>query len=77
MMMLAVDIQHCDINRSFDYVACIAKEMYKQLIDLKDPKDSLYFKWYSLLMHMILYSGSNIWTRPLNLKTHDEEGKNC
>jgi hypothetical protein len=73
-MVLAIDIQSRDA-RSFDYVRYLEIVLNQGLERIKKNSDSIYFKYYSLLMHAILHEGYNrgLWEKELRIKYVDEE----
>lgn len=62
--------------RQFDYVAYIVKKMHEGFLSLHNNLDKS-FKFYSLLMHIIMFYGRHggLWPEDLKLNIHGKDGQ--
>lgn len=61
LIMLTIDIQHTYTNTFFDFASFISNGIHKALLDMKQHRPIVHFRWHSLLRHILLYCGSKAW----------------
>lgn len=71
-MILTVDFQTHD-TRSFKYVSHIVDHINHGLENIKNNPSEINFRYYYVLMHMLLYirQGMNLWTNNLRVMEYD------
>lgn len=74
-MVIVADVQ-CQNPRPFDYASHICKEIESALTTIKNGAPIMYFKHYSIFMHMALYYGKELglWPEELRITQYDKEG---
>lgn len=71
LMLLACDVQSETDYKCYDYPQFVADALHESLVKIQQCGSKLTFKWYSLLMHMILFQGHKygVWSHFLIVKT--------
>lgn len=74
-LLLATNV-HMYEPSPFDYATYLAKKLHKSFLNLRNNREPT-FKFYSLLMHLILFYGRfwGMWPMSLKLNTVDRAGK--
>lgn len=63
-------------SRPFDYAAYLVEKLHEGFLNIKDNRNPT-FKFYSLLMHLVLLYGhmKGFWQEDLKLNTMNREGE--
>lgn len=74
-LVLAFDIQMYE-PRPFDYATYLVERLHEGFLNLRDDTHPN-FKFYSLLMHLVLFYGyvKGFWHKGLKLNTNNREGE--
>jgi len=73
---MAANIQHPSQNVQFNFASYLAKHIHQGLVNIKENKEPIRFRWFSLLCHMFLFYGRKemVWHPKLRVNHDDNRG---